>query len=110
MNPVAEKILLSSGIVVATLTAITPFFVIPSFIDVFSSFGTDLPLITQLVLKFYGVALVLPLVVIIAWFFWPNRSHRAVAACIIGFVSSFLFSSIMVFSMYWPIFEMSASV
>jgi type II secretory pathway component PulF len=110
MNPAVEKILLASGIVVAILTAITPFFVIPSFIDVFSTFGTDLPLITQFVLKFYGVAVVLPFLVLVGWFFWPTRSRRAVAACIIGFGGSFLFSSIMVLSMYWPIFEMSASV
>ena len=110
MNPVVEKILLTSGIVVATLTAITPFCVIPSFVDVFSSFGTDLPLITQIVLKFYGLAVVLPFLVLIAWFFWPNRSRRAIAACIIGFGGSFLITSIMVFSMYWPIFEMSSLV
>ena len=110
MNPVAEKTLLASGLVVATLTAITPIFIIPSFVNVFSSFGTDLPIITQIVLKFYGVVIVFPFLVLIAWFFWPNQSRRALAACIVGFVGSFLISSIIMLSMYWPIFAMSPSL
>ena len=110
MNPVGERILLASGIIVATLTAITPFFVIPSFVDVFSSFGTDLPLITKIVLNYYGVAVALPFFVLIAWFFWPTPSRRAIVACIIGLGGSFLISAVMVFSMYWPIFQMSSSV
>jgi type II secretory pathway component PulF len=110
MNPVIEKLLLASGLIFAALTAITPIFVIPHFVNVFSTFGTDLPLITQIVLKFYGVTAVLPLLVLIAWFFWPNRSHRAIAACITGFGGGFLFASIIMLSMYWPIFKMSPSI
>ena len=110
MNPIVEKILLASGILVATITAITPQFIIPHFVNVFSSFGTELPLITQIVLKFYGVVAALPFLVLIAWFFWPNRNRRAIAACLIGFGGSFLISSIIMFSMYWPIFEMSPSI
>ena len=110
MNPVLEKILLDASLVVATLTAIGPIFIIPSFVNVFSSFGTDLPLITQLVLKFYGVVIALPFVVLIAWFTWPNRSRRAIAACIIGFGGSFLVSSVIMLSMYWPIFAMAPSI
>jgi type II secretory pathway component PulF len=110
MNPIVQKVLLASGLIPATLTAITPFFVVPSFTQVFSAFGTDLPQITSLVLHFYGLVVVLPFMVLIAWHFWPNPNRRGIAACSIGVGGSFLVSSIMVFAMYWPIFEMSPSV
>ena len=110
MKPLVEKLLLAVGIVAATLTAVTPFFIIPMFVPIFSLLGTPLPLITQWVLNFYGIIVVLPFLVLLAWFFWPNRNRRSVAACAVGLGGSFLLTAIMMLGMYWPIFEMSSAL
>jgi type II secretory pathway component PulF len=83
--------------------------VIPQFGEVFSSFGADLPKLTQLVQAYHEAALLLPVVPILAYFFWPRRARRVRAALILCWLSMLPVVGMMV-AMYLPIFRLGAVV
>lgn len=106
----AEKILFSVGLLGALVTALAASFLVPTFEDIYSDFGGRLPLLTSLISKFYGLAWLLPLAPIAAWFAWPNVSRRgrvgawmAMAIPLIGFPT-------LVIALYLPIFGLAATI
>jgi type II secretory pathway component PulF len=110
MPPRIEKLLFSFGLVGSAIAALMPFIVVPLFNEMFVEFGTALPLPTDLVVNYYQAACVLPLLVLAAWFFWPWRDMRSVAACTIGLSSLVLATLLLVLAMYLPFYKLAAHV
>ena len=84
-------------------------FIYPAFIDLFSSFGSDLPLVTQLVMDGHSSLLLLPVVIGLLWAFWPVKTERLSVAALFGWLSIALMLMALA-SMYLPIIKMSMVV
>ena len=84
-------------------------FIYPAFVDLFSAFGGDLPLVTQLVMDGHSLLLLLPIVIGVVWAFWPVKAARLRVATRFGWFSLALML-IAVASLYLPIIKMSMAV
>ena len=102
-SPVNERILLLVGLVLSGLAGLAAFRAVPAFSEVFRSFGGNLPLPTELALKFYPTFLALPVVVLLAWFLWPARQQRGTAALATAVVVSVAAPLLLALIMYLPI-------
>ncbi len=110
MNSTTEKILLTFGLLFSLFAAVFPYFIVPSFSNVFATFGTELPFATQFALNYHATFFLVPIFVLLSWFFWPTKSRRGIAACIIGLAGSGLCLVFMLGALYFPIFIMAPSV
>jgi len=93
------------------------FIAAPSFKELFSGFGADLPSLTAIFLKyawlstFLALASLIPLIAL-----WRNRAltnvgkGRDFGRVVIAFLVSILFGSIGVYAFYLPIFKLGAVV
>ena len=84
-------------------------FIYPAFVDLFSSFGSDLPLVTQWVMNAHSLLLLLPVVISLLWAFWPVKTERLDVASLFGWLSIALML-IALASMYLPIIKMGMIV
>ena len=103
MNSIVERIQLIIGLIVTFFTIALTFYLITSMTPFFTSLVVPLPLITKLVLEFYWITFVLPVLVLFTWYLWPNPLRRGLAAFFTGLGGSFLFSLIMAGALSWPI-------
>lgn len=84
-------------------------FAYPQFNDLFSSFGSSLPIVTELVMAAYPGFLLLPIIIGYVWFFWPNKSARLRVATRFGWLS-IAFMILAFGSLYLPILKMGMAV
>ena len=105
-----DKAFFAGGIVLTTAVAIMPFLLIPKFAEVFRGFEAPIPFSTAIFLKYYPLGLCLPFVVLAIWALWPRRSTRGMAACLIGAGLSGVYYLLMVLLMYYPIYQMGATI
>lgn len=105
-----NTVLILVGFLSALVTAILPFLVVPSFANVFESFGADLPLITIIATQYPYAFMLIPVMVLLVGFAWPNLNRRGVYACVVGTTSLFWGTGLLVIAMYLPIFKLSAAM
>ena len=98
-----QPLLLASGLILSVLASYSTFRAVPAFSGVFKSFGRDLPLVTELLLKFYPALLAVPATVLLAWHFWPRREQRGLAALLTAVAGAVAMPLVVVLSMYLPI-------
>ncbi|MEO8671821.1 MAG: hypothetical protein ABI411_10940 [Tahibacter sp.] len=103
-----EAILLSVGLTGAVIASLLPFAVVPQFAAMFKNFGAELPLATRWAVHYHSVLLILPVLVGMAWFFWPRRAFRGLAACVIGVSSLVLTIPLLLFALYLPLVRLAA--
>jgi hypothetical protein len=84
-------------------------FAVPSFIEVYKSFGTELPFQTAMLVRWYRVLAFLPFLFLLAWFFWPTPASRGVAALLIALALSFVLFVFGVWAAYSPIFILGSA-
>ncbi len=112
-----RRIILVSSIVIAILLAIFAggaHFVIPSYVKLFNSFSTELPLITKMVLASYKYLVVMPLLGCIAcvdMLFrqqWSVQYQYYMFGSLLGMlIIAFALIPLAIWAMYAPIFQMS---
>jgi type II secretory pathway component PulF len=105
-----EKFLLGVGLLGAIVAPLMAHIIVPQFNEVFRNFGAELPFFTKLLVRGYPALWLLPIAVLAAWFRWPRREFRAVAACLIGALSAALFVPVMIVAVYLPIFKLAATI
>lgn len=93
---------------VIIFSALSQFFY-PAFVDLFSSFGGDLPGLAQLIMDTYPALLLLPIAIGFVWAFWPVKAARLRVATRFGWFSLALML-MAVASLYLPIIKMSMAV
>lgn len=101
---------LIAGLMCALLAALIPTLVIPQFRQVFTSFGTDLPLTTRIALNYHLWLWLLPLVVIAVRLFWPRARKRPRAACLAGIAGLVIALAATLLAMYLPIYQMGSAL
>jgi nitrate/nitrite transporter NarK len=73
-------------------------------------FGGEMAFVTRAALACYPYVWLLPVVVLVAYGFWPQRHRRALAACLIGVVGAAFTISLALAAWFWPIFRLGALV
>ena len=98
-----ERWYLAAGILCSLVAGISPFIVAPEFQSVYRKLNADLPLMTNLALRFYPVLLALPLALVAVWLLLPDHLNRGKVVGVIGMVSLFLVPAAYIYILYLPI-------
>jgi hypothetical protein len=98
-----ERWYLAAGMLASLAAGISPFLIAPEFQSVYRKLNQDLPLITNLALRFYPVLLALPLALVAIWFVLPNDMNRGKVVWAIGIGSLFLVPAAYVYILNLPI-------
>jgi hypothetical protein len=94
----------------ASLSAAVPTLIVPQFSQTFDAFETDLPQLTQWVLSYHSILWALPVLVLVAWFFWPVPKHRPLASCLVGIFGLLLLTPLVIYALYAPIFGLAEAI
>ncbi|HJU40560.1 MAG TPA: hypothetical protein VJ724_13370 [Tahibacter sp.] len=105
-----EQLLFGLGIAASAIAAIAIILIVDGFLPTLEQFGGELPNLTRLIVGSRWLFLALPLVVVAAWFAWPIRAMRAIAALAIGVGSFVVFVPLTLFAMYYPVFVLGHMV
>ncbi|MEH6419033.1 hypothetical protein [Pseudomonas sp. CGJS7] len=104
-----RPVLLGMGLLLSSLCAIAPIWVVPQFKQVFVSFGTDLPPATRLLVDYPWALCALPLLVLAIWAVSPRR-WRDLLACVVGVALAAGGIAFMSWALYLPIFMLGATI
>ena len=100
----------SVSFALALLTAVTLTFMVPSYRDVFSSFGTDIPAFSAMVLQGYLAVWLLPAALIAVSVAWPNVNRHSAIARRIGLASVLVVLPIALLGLYLPIIRLATAI
>ena len=95
------------GMAIPILVAGLMIFMVPRFVEVFSSFGVDLPAHTLFFVKYYWASLIFPFVVFVVWKYWPYQTTRSIMMGLLGVIGPIVFLLLAIWAMYSPIFKCS---
>ncbi len=98
------------GLLCAVIAALLPMLVIPTFHEVFISFGAQLPQLTKVAVAYHLWLWLLPLLVVAARLFWPAARRRAKASCWIGVLGLVITVVVTTLAMYMPILRLDAVI
>jgi len=98
------------GLLCAIIAALLPMLVIPTFHEVFISFGAQLPLLTKVAVGYHLWLWLLPLLVVAAGLFWPAKHRRSKASCWIGVLGLVITVVVTTLAMYMPILRLDAVI
>jgi type II secretory pathway component PulF len=101
-----EYLALGLALAFSTLITVGLNLVIPAFEEVFRSFGAELPLLAVFYIRFRWSFLALPVLVLIAWRYWPNPNARSLAAVFLGIVIPIVLLVVGILAMYLPIYDL----
>ncbi|MBT2746793.1 MULTISPECIES: hypothetical protein [unclassified Lysobacter] len=108
-NPAFRPMQLAIGLIAPLLIGLGTLAVVPQFKATFRSFGTDLPWATQILMDYPWMLCLAPLAVLALWAAWPKR-RRDNAACLFGVIFAMAAAACVVLALYWPIFQLAASI
>lgn len=92
------------GLVPALVLSAVCYWFIPQFAEVYRGFGAPLPWQSELLLHLYPGVVILPVIVLAAWFFWPNTPARDAFVILVGAGGSVVLFVFGVWAAYSPIF------
>ena len=102
---------LALSVLPGAIVAIAVFLVIPSFQEVFTNVGADLPLETKILMATYRWWGLVVLTTLCLWLVWPNSSNlKASVALAFGIISAGFLFLFAVWAAYAPIFQLGAIV
>jgi type II secretory pathway component PulF len=108
-NKHQESLYIVSGLFCSIVTAVIPYFIVPSFRKMFESFGVDLSAITLLFIEHTYIFFVIPAIVLLVGLGWPTVQRRGLYACMLGTTSLLWGTGILVLAMYLPMSKFSAA-
>ena len=98
-------VFLAVGLILACLSSVFSYLFIPAFAELFE-FHAHVPAATRVLLRLYGLLLLLPLPVLAAWRYWPNRHQRGVAALATGLAVSLVSQAAIRVILFLPVLEL----
>lgn len=108
----SRAIATSAFSIIAALLFLAPYWAIPQFSETFSAFGTELPLLSQLVISGRVLYLSLFVVSLLLNLVWFVRADKPIAevlffrASIVAIIVSAVCLGVTMFAMYLPIFSL----
>jgi len=111
MRQNAQSILLLGVALLPGITiAIGALIMVPRFQQVFADLGTELPVVTRMLLvtfRWWGIA---PLLTLALWAAWPRAAERGTAAVVFGSIFAAALFGFAIYGCYAPIFVLAATV
>ena len=104
------QILFGIGVAAAAVAGIAIPMIVNAYVPLFANAGVALPNLTRWFVESRWLFLLLPFVVVAAWFVWPVRAMRSVAALAIGVGSLVVLVPLAVLAMHYPIMLLGAVV
>lgn len=101
---------LAIALVPALLAALVLFVAVPQFEVVFRDFGASLPAPTDLMVRWYALVWLWPLVVVAVFARWRRHRLGVVFLALVSVVGSGLLVAIGLWAMYLPLFELAATI
>lgn len=102
-NATHERWYLAAGILASLAAGVFPFLIAPTFQSVYRSLNRDLPLLTNLALRFYPALLAVPAALIAICWMLPKGARRGKVIYVIGVGGLLLLPAAYIFVMYLPI-------
>lgn len=84
MRTSTNKILFALGLLSALAAAGIPLLVLDRFIQTLQSLDNEIPVITQLYLRYHQFIWILPILILAIWLIWPKSSKSAMFSCLLG--------------------------
>lgn len=81
-----------------------------AYANMLANFGVADHLPTRVLLAWRYWLPLLPLTVIGLWGFWPRPEHRVTLAVIVGYFGSAVIFLFALVAVYWPVFQLGASL
>ena len=111
--PQEQKVSSTSGLIqlllgtaFAFIAALIPTVVAPQFRSVFTGFGAELPIVTQLFIDYHLTLWALPILVIAVHFFYPSTKKRKLLSLLLGIFSLLVIIPLMLWALYLPVFQL----
>lgn len=101
-----QRLLFRLSFIPAILAAVAAYAFASQFTDALKEFGADLPWPSALYIR-YPVLNLLPFAFVAAWFAWPSRRTRGIAALIVCSALSLGLFLFALWSCYGPIFALA---
>ncbi|WP_162404463.1 hypothetical protein [Pseudoxanthomonas jiangsuensis] len=109
-GPWSSWIWLPAGILAALGLVAGVETVLPQFAQSLAAFGTDLPWPTRLVLEWHRLAWLAALVPVAAWWSWPQRRHRGIAAAVAGLAAGILVIVLATAALSLPVMQLARTI
>jgi len=85
------------------------FFGVPSFIQMYASFGAELPVASRFLFSWYRLLAFLPFLFLPIWFYWPQRNSRGIVALVTSLVLSAALLVFGVWAAYAPLYILGSA-
>ena len=106
----AIRAMIACALCVSVATAAATPLVVRQFTSMYTNFGVELPFITRSVVELPYMFWALPLITLLVWRLWPDRSRGALFALLFAIASLPVCAGIVIFALYLPIFQLGAVV
>jgi type II secretory pathway component PulF len=104
-----QNMYLRLGFLPALIVFGLAFWAVPSFIEIYDSFGAELPAASRFLFSWYRVLAFVPFLFLLAWFFWPHRNVRGLASMLVSLVLSAWIIIFGVWAAYKPLFILGST-
>jgi len=94
------------GAAFAFIAALIPEIVTPQFKSVFTGFGAELPIATQLFIVYHRALWLLPILVLAVHFFWPSEKKRKFLPLLLGTICLLAIIPLMLWALYLPVYQL----
>ncbi|MCU7859107.1 MAG: hypothetical protein KZQ86_04580 [Candidatus Thiodiazotropha sp. (ex Lucinoma kastoroae)] len=97
-----ERLLLFVAVIPAVCVVILVYLVIPTYISMYSDYQGVLPTQTKVIISYYKFVIILPLLVIAAWFYMRQFKHRTKVCILLGVTGSLAVAVVVEWAVYQP--------
>ena len=99
-----------TGLLISVIMAALSTYITPQLALLYTNFGAELPAVTNMALNYYGVAWLLPIIVLCVAMMWPNRESCGMISMVVGAVGSIVLFLATQAAAYLPVLTMGAVV
>lgn len=100
-------IMLVCAFCASLLTATWPSLVVPHFASMYANFDVALPFVTRIVVEHPELFWMAPILTLLVWRLWPDRSRGALFALLFAIASLCVSAGLLIFALYLPIFQLA---
>jgi hypothetical protein len=96
-----------AGLLCAVIGAAVPTILVPGYKELFAGFGSELPLATSVLVRFYPALWIFPALLLAARAIWPKTADRSGTVAIAGLSFLVIVVPLTFYLLYLPVFQMS---
>jgi hypothetical protein len=98
------------GVLCAAVGALVPTILVPQYKELFAGFGSELPMATSVLVRFYPALWLFPVLLLFAKGTWPKIANRGGAVAVAGLSFLVIVIPLTFYLLYLPIFRMAEAL